>query len=395
MVRQRARRGRPLAVCGAAVTLVALSACSTPAAAPEASGSTGSVAESTPTGCTTPDTLATWTLPRLAAQTLVAPVTMTDLDRARGEVRSGVAGLLLFGSSVPADLRDRLAALSKAADVPLLVSTDEEGGSVQRVRDLVGAVPSARTMARTLSPDQLRALGDRIGSAMLEAGITVDLAPVLDLDDRPGPSSTNPDGTRSFGLDPRAAADAALAFAQGLRDAGVTPVVKHFPGLGYSTGNTDDRPAATKPWAAVQRADLLPFADAVTAGIPAVMVANARVPGLTDQPASLSSEVIEGVLRGQLGFTGVAVTDSLSAQAIASAGYSVPQASVAALAAGADLVLYGGGGSNDPAVTRRTIRAIAAAVEGGTLHRERLEEAVARVLALKRVDACSLPAASG
>jgi beta-N-acetylhexosaminidase len=359
-----------------------------PSSASPTGSSSASASPTTLDGCLD---LTTWPAARVAAQTLMAPVTMTSLSDASGPVAQGVGGLLLFGPRAPADLGRRLDRLTAGTAIAPIVASDEEGGSVQRLETIVGELPSARRMAATLAPAQIRSLAREAGTAMVGAGVGMDLAPVLDLDDRPGPSPSNPDGTRSFSLDPAVASAAGLAFAAGLQDAGVVPVVKHFPGLGYSTGNTDDRPAATKSWTELQRTDLLPFQDAVAAGIPAVMVANATVPGLTDEPASLSRVVIEQELRDRLGFEGLVVTDSLSAEAIRAAGYGVPSAAVAALRAGADLVLYGGGGSSDPALTTRTVTAITAAMESGRLDRARVEEAAGRVLAVKGVTACAAP----
>ncbi len=365
----------------------------TAAAAPNRPGSSSpALATGAPGPTTAPEDcldLAAWSPSRIAAQTLMAPVTMTSLSDAAEPVAAGVGGLLVFGPRAPADLGPRLRQLSADADVAPIVASDEEGGSVQRLETIVGVLPSARRLAATRTPAQIRRLARDAGRAMADAGVTMDLAPVLDLDDRPGPSAANPAGTRSFSLDPDVTSEAGLAFAQGLQDAGVVPVVKHFPGLGTSTGNTDDRAAATLPWTELQTRDLLPFADAVAAGLPAVMVSNATVPGLTDEPAGLSRTVIEEELRERLGFTGLVVTDSLSAEAIVAAGYTVPEAAVAALDAGADLILYGGGGSADPALTTRTIRAITRAMADGRLERARVQEAAARVLAVKGLATCS------
>jgi len=118
------------------------------------------------------------------------------------------------------------------------------------------------------------------------------------------------------------------------------PVVKHFPGLGGATGNTDVMSASTPPWSTEQKLGLVPFENALVAHIPAVMIANATVPGLTSLPASISPEVIAKLLRHQLGFGGLVITDSLSAVALSALGYSVPKAAVAALEAGADMVLF-------------------------------------------------------
>jgi beta-N-acetylhexosaminidase len=158
--------------------------------------------------------------------------------------------------------------------------------------------------------------------------------------------------------------------------------------LGYSTANSDDAEAQTRPWSSLRERDLLPFRDAIKAGVPAIMIANASVPGLTKLPASLSSEVITTILRQQLGFDGLVITDSLSATAIKSAGYPVPKATVQALAAGADMVLFTAAAGNVTTVTKQTVAAVVAAVGAGTLARSRLENAVAHILAAKKVDLC-------
>jgi len=188
--------------------------------------------------------------------------------------------------------------------------------------------------------------------------VTMNLAPVLDLDARGGPNDSDAIGTRSFSPSVAVTTRAGLAFLTGLERGGVVPVLKHFPGLGSATGNTDLGPAADPPWSEVLGRDLLPFQAAVRAGAPAVMIANASIPGLTDLPASLSPAVITGVLRGRLGFTGLVLTDSLSAGAVQAAGYSVPQAAVAAVTAGADLVLFTADPSRTRALTGQTVQAI-------------------------------------
>ena len=354
-----------------------------PAPSPSASTPTEQV-------CTQTRQIAAWPVSRLAAQVLVAPAQFSDVGAAQPQVAAGVGGLILFGSSVPADLGTQLHQVTATAPdgVRPLVMTDEEGGAVQRMADLVGPVPSARRMAATLTPAQIHRLAFAVGRTMKAAGVTMDLAPVLDLDDRRGPSATNPDGTRSFGTDVARTSADGLAFASGLEHAGVIPVVKHFPGLGSASGNTDDGPATTLPWATLSQTGLVPFSNAVAARIPAVMVANATVPGLTSLPASISPAVISTVLRSQLGFNGLVITDSVSAGALRDVGDNVPRSAVAALNAGADLVLFGTGVDDDPRLTGQTIRAITRAVRSGALARNELEAAVAQVLRAKNVDLC-------
>jgi beta-N-acetylhexosaminidase len=219
----------------------------------------------------------------------------------------------------------------------------------------------------------------------------MDLAPVLDVDGRNvEPGATDPDGYRSFGGAVGVVTADGEAFARGLTEAHVIPVVKHFPGLGGSTGNTDNGAAATRPWPVLEGSALHTFAAAITAGTPAVMVSNARVPGLTPLPASISSKVMTGVLRGQLHFAGLIVTDSLTAGAIAAVPLSVPAAAVDAIASGADLVLLGDAGSAaaDARLAVSVANAIAAAVTRGTLTRTVLQGAAAHVLASRGVEAC-------
>lgn len=344
----------------------------------------------TPTAtCSTAAVLAAWTVQRLAEQTVVVPVQEADVAAVTSEVAAGAGGVLLFGSTAPADLGPALAALSSHAPggVAPLVMTDEEGGDVQRMANLVGSLPSARQMGATMTPAQIQTLTAETGRRMRAAGVTMDLAPVLDLDGGAGPNDADADGTRSFSLSASVAAADGLAFAAGLESAGVVPVAKHFPGLGGAGANPDVAPASTLPWSTLQAAGLLPFSAAVQAGIPAIMVMDAAVPGLTTLPASLSPAVM-GVLRTRLGFGGLVLTDSLSAVSVTAAGYTVPQAAAAALAAGADMVLFDGDPSAVPGLTAQTVQAITSAVQSGSLPRSRLEEAVRHVLAAKHLGLC-------
>jgi beta-N-acetylhexosaminidase len=281
---------------------------------------------------------------RLAAQVVTVPVLDFALANVTSEVRAGVGGVLFLGAgTAPADLGARVRALQghAPAHTRLLVMADEEGGGVSRLSPVVSPVPWPRDMARTMTTAEVRALAGRVGRQMLAAGVTVDLAPVADVDARPGPSASNPDGARSFSGDPATAAAYSIAFRQGLADGGVLPVVKHFPGLGGSTGNTDVGPSTTQPLTALTSSALVPFRAAVRSGAPAVMVSNASVPGLTRSPSSLSPRVIGDLLERQLDFHGLVVTDSLSAGAILTGGRTLAQATVEAIAAGADLVLFG------------------------------------------------------
>ncbi len=370
----------------------------TAAAAPAGTPSSSSAAAGTApparssshsTTCSTAAVLSTWSLKRRAAQLVVVPAEEDDVLSAQPLVAEGVGGIILFGSAAPSTLPANLAALQRSAPhgLPVVVMTDEEGGGVQRMANLAGNMPWPRTMAATMTVAQTRTLAKQVARQMRAAGVTMDLAPVLDLSDGPGPDAAHPDGPRSFSVNVPTATAYGLAFAQGMLDGGVIPVVKHFPGLGQASYNSDDGPSYDPSLPVLKAASLLPFESAVKAGAPAVMIGNVTVPGLTGSlPASLSKAAITGLLRQQLGFRGLVVTDSLSALAVQDAGYSVPRAAARSIEAGADMVLFDG--SDPQTVTDEIISDITSAVTSHRLPVSRLDDAVENVLRVKKVSLC-------
>jgi beta-N-acetylhexosaminidase len=341
-----------------------------------------------------------WPLAKRAAQLIALPSLDFVVAGLTPLIRSGTGGILFLGNATaPTDLRARLAAADGTTpQTAPLVMADVEGGGVQRLTGPVEAFPWPREMAATMSVAQVRALAQTVGTQMQNLGVNVDLAPVADLDNRAGPNAVNPDGERSFSVDPAITSEYGIAFMRGLQAASVLPVLKHFPGIGLSVANTDFGPAATRPIAELRAHGLQPFANAIAAGAPAIMISNAVTPGLTTRPASMSPSVIQDLLRRGLGFHGLVVTDSLSAGAIASAGYTVPEAALAAVKAGADLVLFGSTltpadvarlSPANVAVTRQAIiDAIVNGVRNGELSPDRLNEAVGHVLIAKGVKLC-------
>jgi beta-N-acetylhexosaminidase len=328
---------------------------------------------------------------RLARLVIVDPVDEGDVGALSSEVGSGIGGVILLGSdATPAlgtELR-HLLALAPAGRLPF-VMVDEEGGAVQRLASAIGQVPAARTMGQTLTPAAIEVLAKSVGAKLRDLGVTMDLAPVLDLDGAAGPNATDADGTRSFSASGSIATADGLAFARGLLSSGILPVLKHFPGLGGATGNTDLGPAATKPYVGIDTPGVQPFSAAIRAGAPAVMVANASVPGLTSKPASLSRSVITGLLREKLGFSGLVLTDSLTVPSITAAGYSLPEAALAALRAGADEVLFNAEPGDVAADNAEIQAAIVHAVVHNKLSRARLIQAVSIAEAAKvEVAAC-------
>lgn len=401
------RRG--LAVVAAVLALTACGQSTAPSATPSAVPTATTPASTSPTASaaaspttTAPSpacgvTSAGWSLQEKAAQLVVAPTLGFDAAALRPVLATGVGGVLMLGNAVPPNLRAEVSAAQRTASVPLLVMADQEGGGIQRLGAAVTSMPWPREMAASMTPAQVEAAAARLGRQMHTLGVNVDLAPVLDVDARPGPSSSNPDGKRSFSGNPAVAASYGTAFVRGLAGH-VLAVAKHFPGLGGSTGNTDYGAGQTVPLSQLEQQALPVFAAAISAGVPAVMVANAGVPGLGPTPASLSSSVINGLLRQGLGFSGLVVTDSLSAGAITAAGYDVPHASVAAVRAGADMVLFGSTLTSQQTAllaphqvagtVNDIVRQLVAAVHDGSLPQSRLDAAAAAVAQAKTRDLC-------
>ena len=357
------------------------------------SGSLSAQATTTPPTtltCAT-DVVSTWSTPRLAREVVVVSAQSTSTAIMTAAAADGFGGIILFGTTVPATLVSTLRALPSLSPshLNLAVMADDEGGGIIRTPSLTGTWPWAQVMGATMSPAQIQATGRRVGLALAKAGVTMDLAPVADVDGRAvWPSATNPDGLRSFGASPTRDGIDAGAFALGLQSAGVVATIKHFPGLGGSSANTDFGPATTKSWAQLRTGGLVPFRTAIAEGARAVMMSNATVPGLTTGPASLSSTAVTALR--SMGFRGLVVTDALGAGAIDAVGLSEPAAGVAAIAAGNDEVLGGSPTTQQSGLTTATqmAAAINAAVVTGKISRGQLVTAAAQVVAAVNPQIC-------
>lgn len=226
------------------------------------------------------------------------------------------------------------------AHLRLFVATDQEGGLVRRMQGPgFSDIPSA-VQQGTLSPTALRSDAKQWGGELAQAGINVDLAPVLDT--VPSNSPGNPpigELDREYGHDPATVATHGVAFAQGLAEAGVDATVKHFPGLGRVSGNTDTSSGVTDTVTTRNDSYIEPFVIGINADVPFVMMSTAIYAKIDPgTPAAFSSAIVTGLLRKQLGFNGVVISDDLGA-ARQVRGYSVGDRAVDFVAAGGDLVL--------------------------------------------------------
>ncbi|WP_414710670.1 glycoside hydrolase family 3 N-terminal domain-containing protein [Pseudonocardia sp.] len=341
---------------------------------PEAAGPSAPAAPPGPPACG--PQVAAMPLRARLAQRLMVGVNPARPDSARAVVASsGVGGVFIGGNATAILQPDALGPMRAASPLPVAVAVDEEGGRVQRIDQLDGSVPSARVMARTMTPAQVRALGGQRGRELRARGVTVDMAPVLDVDGGPANGAI---GDRSFSADPATVVSYAGAFAAGLRDAGVLPVFKHFPGHGRASGDSHASLVSTPPLDALRTDDLVPYRELLGTGPAAVMVGHLNVPGLTGgKPASLSPATYQ-LLRSELGFQGLVMTDDLGAMRAITDGYALPDAVLAALRAGADVALWTSDGNLGTVLDR-----LQAAVVSGTLPASNVDEATARILAFK------------
>ena len=269
--------------------------------------------------------------------------------------------------------------IANSGPLPLAVSVDEEGGRVSRLAGLIGSQPSPRQLARTSTPEEVYAIARDRGAKMRGLGITIDFAPGVDVTDAADSSVI---GDRSFGADPTTVTDYAGAYARGLRDAGVLPVLKHFPGHGAGSGDTHTGSASTPSIEELKNHDLIPYRTLTAQAPVGVMVGHIEVPGLTgNEPASLSPQAYALLRSGGYGgppFGGVVFTDDLSGMQAISARLGVPDAVLRSLQAGADVALWLSTGEV-PAVLDRLEKAVGA----GELTMSGVDAAVSRIVAMK------------
>jgi beta-N-acetylhexosaminidase len=342
------------------------------------------VAPSTePIRCTQESAIAQLPIRRRLAQLIMVGVDARGPREALAIVESEqVGGIFLPGSATGLLSDGTLKQVQAAAALPVAVAVDDEGGRVQRIDELDGDLPSARSMAAKFPLEKVYELAVQRGSQLRTRGVTVDFAPSVDVSSQPDGAVI---GNRSFSSDPNTVARYAGAFARGLRDAGVLPVFKHFPGHGRATGDSHRGAVRTPPLTALREVDLLPYRQLLDGQLAAVMVGHLDVPGLTepDTPASISPAAL-ALLRDQLGFDGLVVTDDLGAMAAITDRLDLPEAVRRSLAAGVDMALWITTGR-----LTEVLDHLDQAVAGGSLPESRVNDAVAHVLAAKSVHLCS------
>jgi beta-N-acetylhexosaminidase len=303
-------------------------------------------------------------------------------------------GVILFGANINSvdQIQDLVISLQQLSPVPLIIATDHEGGNVSRLTSS-GGVPATVMPSATLVGIAADVLFDRgeparatelawgwghtVGSELRALGITMNLAPVADVDNpnRPGLLAGQ---RRTFGSDPARVAALVSATVSGMHSAGVAAVLKHFPGQGAAELDSHTTSVALDHTRHhLDTVELVPFVAGINAGVRAIMSAHISYPLITgsDEPATTSRQLITGLLREELGFDGVVITDALNMDAIA-LGRSDLDLAVSAIHAGADIMLK----PIDPVALHA---ALVDATNSGMVSRDRLELSVRRILHVK------------
>jgi beta-N-acetylhexosaminidase len=319
-------------------------------------------------------------LPDLAA-TLLQPgfegTTVPDWVR-RWLAEDGLGGVALFARNVetPAQVA-ALTAQLRAERPDVIVAIDEEAGDVTRFESRYGSSrPGNLGLGAVDDPELTAAVARDLGLDLAHAGITLDYAPDTDV-------NSNPDnpiiGVRAFGAEPELVARHGSAWIRGLQEAGVAACAKHFPGHGDTAVDSHhDVPLIDRSRAALEECELIPFRAAIAAGVQSIMTGHLLVPAFDpDLPATLSRRILHGLLREELGFEGLIITDGIEMQGV-SRKYGIEGATVRAIAAGADAICVGGGHADELTATRLR-DALVAAVRSGELPEARLRDAAARV----------------
>jgi beta-N-acetylhexosaminidase len=378
---------RPLAVLLAAVFVVGCTAVP-PSAAPTVQRATTGAAAAPSQPATTSGSATTPTgrptLAQMIGQKLVVRMEgRTPSADLLGRIRRGeVGGVILFGANITTKaalitLTHSLRAAARAGgQPPLLIAVDQEGGTIKRI-PWAPPTLSPPQMGRLGKTSVARAQGSSTGTALLGLGIDVDFAPVADV-----PSSTSSfmylEG-RTFSFSSTTTAALSDAFASGLESAGVVPSMKHFPGLGRATANTDAKVVTIKASKTTLAPGLRPYRTAIGHDIPMIMLSNATYTAYDSHNAAGWSHAISvDLLRGDLAFNGVTITDSLDGAA-AARGLPTWQLAVRAANAGTDMILATG----SEATTRTVYSKLLALAKGGFIPRSTLLDSYDRILALK------------
>lgn len=329
--------------------------------------------------------LSSLTLEEKIGQMILAGVQGTTLDDQAKQMITDqkVGGIIFYANNVStlegtAKFVQSIKEANQSNPVPIFMSVDQEGGKVSRMPETVESIPSSRKVGETKDSALAETMGELLARQVQLADFNVDFAPVLDVNSNP----KNPViGDRSFGSSAELVSHMGIAEMKGLRNEGIIPVVKHFPGHGDTSVDSHlDLPVVNKTEKQLAELEWIPFQAAVKEQVEAVMVAHILFPKLDpDHPASLSDVIIGEHLRGKFNYDGVVITDDLSMGAIAK-NYKLDQAALATVKAGSDILLV----AHSYESAKTIFDTLISAVKSGKITESRIDESVYRILALKQ-----------
>lgn len=329
--------------------------------------------------------LADMSLEEKIGQMMFAGISGTEMSDSTAHLINSyhVGGLIFYKNNIASTsqivtLQNEIRAANAGNKLPLLLGVDQEGGRISRLPNEVKNLPTSLAIGNVNNPAYSYEIGTLLGKEVKAFGFNLNFAPVLDVNSNPN----NPViGDRSFGDNPEIVSRLGVETMKGMMAEDVIPVVKHFPGHGDTSVDSHlELPTVNKSLAELEELELIPFQAAVENGADVVMAAHILLPKIDpDYPTSMSKVVLTDMLRKQLGFNGVIITDDMTMGAIAD-NYSIAQAALQSVKAGSDIILVAHGDSNIAA----TIDALKAAVEKGEIKEERINESVARIIRLKQ-----------
>jgi beta-N-acetylhexosaminidase len=336
--------------------------------------------------------LATMTTEQKVGQLFVVHFNETFLSPALEQMitRYHVGGIVLFPHNLTTleDLTTLISSAQQAAatnepDIPLLVAADQEGWPILRLPEGATVFPSNMAVGATGSEEDARLMASVMATEMQAVGINMNLAPVMDVNSNP----LNPViGTRSFGSSPELVSRLGAAMIETYQSHGLLATAKHFPGHGDTSVDSHyDLPVIDHDLARLEAVELPPFQAAISAAVDCIMTAHVSVPALDpapDRPATISSAILQGLLRERLGFQGLIATDSLSMDALMDQ-YDLPTATALAFEAGADLLMFGYTPWHPASEQLLAYDRVLQLVEEGTIPISRLDESVRRILLTK------------
>ncbi len=302
-----------------------------------------------------------------------------ELDNILKVVKPG--GFIVFPQNISTydGTVEYISKVKSTADIPMIISIDQEGGRVQRIKNMsdvnVQTIPAMLELGKTNDTTLSYDVGAVLAKEIAAFGINTDFAPTLDIFSNPNNTVI---GNRAFGTDSQTVINMALPFANGMESQGIIPTFKHFPGHGDTTSDSHvELPVVTKTKEELYQNELLTFKAAIESNAQMIMTAHIALPNVTGDytPATLSKVIVNDILRGELGFRGVVITDAINMKALRD-NYTLEEICNYSINAGVDIILM----PLDPIEASNTIENL---VNNGTISEERIDESVNRILTLK------------